>query len=87
MIAALGNFDIGEMPGREPESRRRVVRDILRARGDLEQGQGRDAPGSVFRVARCVIFMAVSPVLIQFRQPSNDFLLLTPGSWLLTPGS
>ena len=33
MIAALGDFDVGEVPGREPEPRRAEIRDEGGARG------------------------------------------------------
>ena len=37
MIAALGDFDVGEMFGREPETRCRVVGNISGPRLDLDE--------------------------------------------------
>src|SRR2546422_8491837 len=41
MIAALGNFDIGEMPWCKSKSRRSEIGNILRAMGDIERSEER----------------------------------------------
>ena len=39
MIAALGNFHIGEMLRREPKPRRPIVRDVNWAAADVDNGR------------------------------------------------
>ena len=50
-LQPFGDFHVGEMPGREAEARRGVVRDVAGAEVDLDQ---RSAAGCVLRDACCV---------------------------------
>src|SRR2546426_2018835 len=85
MIAALGNFDIGEMPWCKSKSRRSEIGNILRAMGDIEKRRGRGGFWEVIPVPGCVMFLGAFPVFFPLRLICNKVHLLTPGHRLLAP--
>ena len=89
MIAALGDFDVGEVPGREAEPRRGEIGDEGGTLGHVQQCESMaECRGSmvaqqrfwffrIFRAAKRFGFFVLGDgaVLLQFSQPPGDFSL------------